>query len=115
VTRPASTGVRVTARRLPVKDAAAFVERSISAAPSRFEAIVSVQASAEELSSRIPSYWGEIRALSAKTCEFRARDDDLGWLAMRVAMLGADFEVREPPELIAELRAMAERLRRAAM
>ena len=29
-------------------------------------------------------------------------------------MLGVDFEVHEPPELIAELEAMAQRLGRAA-
>ena len=41
-------------------------------------------------------------------------DDDLAWLALRVAMLGVDFEVREPPELIEHLQAIADRLSRAA-
>jgi predicted DNA-binding transcriptional regulator YafY len=45
-------------------------------------------------------------------CEYRTGDDDLGWLALRIAMLGVDFEVHEPPELAEHLRALAGRLRR---
>jgi predicted DNA-binding transcriptional regulator YafY len=44
----------------------------------------------------------------------RTSDDDVEWLALRIAMLGVDVDVHEPPELIAELRALAERLQRAA-
>ena len=33
---------------------------------------------------------------------------------MRIAMLGVDFDVHEPPELAEHLRALSERLRRAA-
>ncbi len=36
--RPVSTGVRFTSRKLPAKDAAAYVRRGITAAPNRFEA-----------------------------------------------------------------------------
>ncbi len=42
-----------------------------------------------------------------------AGDADLGWLALRVAMLGVDFEVHEPLEPVDHLRALAERLERA--
>jgi predicted DNA-binding transcriptional regulator YafY len=111
--RPAATGATFTARKLPAKDAAAYVERSISGAPSRFEARVTVHASATEIASRLPSYWGTFEPIDAHSCEYRAGDDDLGWLAMRIAMLGVDVEVHEPPELIEHLRALARRLRRA--
>jgi predicted DNA-binding transcriptional regulator YafY len=111
--RPASTGVRFTPRRLPAKDAAAYVERSIAERPSRFDAVVTVHASAEEMTSHLPAYWGEIEPIDAQTCRFRAGDDDLRWLAVRVAMLGVDFEVEEPPELTQHLRALAARLGRA--
>jgi predicted DNA-binding transcriptional regulator YafY len=112
--RPAATGATFTARKLPAKDAAAYVERSISGAPSRFEARVTVHAPATEIASRLPPYWGTFEPIDAHSCEYRAGDDDLGWLAMRIAMLGVDVEVHEPPELIAELKAMAQRLGRAA-
>jgi predicted DNA-binding transcriptional regulator YafY len=110
---PASTGARFAARRLPARDAAAYVQRSIADAPSRFEAMVILHASAEEVVSRVPSHWGTIVPVDAHTCEFRTGDDDLRWLAVRIAMLGVDFAVREPPELVEHLRALARRLARA--
>jgi predicted DNA-binding transcriptional regulator YafY len=112
--KPAATGVRFEPRRLPAKDAAAYVAQSISGAPNRFEARVTLYAAAEEITSRIPAYWGVIEPIDAHTCEYRAGDDDLGWLALRIAMLGVDFEVREPPELVEYLRALASRLMRGA-
>jgi predicted DNA-binding transcriptional regulator YafY len=112
--RPAPTGATFTARKLPAKDASAYVERSISGAPSRFEARVTVHAPAAELARRLPPYWGTFEPIDAHSCEYRAGDDDLGWLAMRIAMLGVDVEVHEPPQLIEHLRALARRLRRAA-
>jgi predicted DNA-binding transcriptional regulator YafY len=112
--KPASTGVRFAPRRLPAKDVGAYVEESITAAPTRFDARVILHASAEEMHSRIPSYWGAIESIDAQTCEYRTGDDDLGWLAVRVAMLGVDFEVREPPELVEHLRALASRLSRSS-
>jgi predicted DNA-binding transcriptional regulator YafY len=43
----------------------------------------------------------------------RAGADWLGGLAVYVAMIGVDFEVLEPPELIEEVRALAGRFARA--
>jgi predicted DNA-binding transcriptional regulator YafY len=114
LTGPTATGVRFAPRTLPAKDAAAYVEQSITAAPSRYEAVVTLHAPAEQMARNVPAHWGTIEPLDAHTCEYRVGDDDLGWLALRVAMLGVDFEVREPPELLEHLRALALRLRRAA-
>src|SRR5437667_6262615 len=83
--KPASTGLRFTPRRLPAKGAAAYVEQSITGAPNRFEALVTLHAPAEEMTSRIPSHWGAVEPIDAYTCEYRTGDDDLGWLALRVA------------------------------
>jgi predicted DNA-binding transcriptional regulator YafY len=111
--KPAVTGLRFTQRRLPAKDAAAYVEQSITRAPSRFEALVTLHAAAEEVASRVPAYWGAIDPIDAHTCRYMTGDDDLGWLALRIAMLGVDFEVHQPPELVEHLRALALRLGRA--
>jgi predicted DNA-binding transcriptional regulator YafY len=114
LTRPASTGVRFTPRELPAKDAAAYVRRSIAEKPNRFDAVLTLRVSAEEMASRVPRYWGRIEAIDASSCRYTTGDDDLRWLAVRVAMLGVDFEVEEPPELVDELRELAGRLGRAA-
>src|SRR5438034_328150 len=112
--RPASTGVRFRSRSLPGEDPAAFVRNSIIGAPNRFEARVTLRAAADEMAGRVPVHWGTIQPIDAHTCEYRTGDDDLGWLALRIAMLGVDFEVHEPPELAEHLRALAGRLKRAA-
>jgi predicted DNA-binding transcriptional regulator YafY len=111
---PAATGARFAQRKLPAKDAVAYVERSISGAPSRYEARVTLHAPAEQVRSRAPSHWGTIQPIDARSCEYRTGDDDLAWLSLRIAMLGVDFDVHEPPELAEHLLALSERLRRAA-
>jgi predicted DNA-binding transcriptional regulator YafY len=90
------------------------VEQSITGAPSRYEARVTLRAPAEQIAGRFAAHWGRVEEIDAGSCEFRTRDDDLGWLALRIAMLGVDFEVHEPPELADHLRTLADRLRRAA-
>jgi predicted DNA-binding transcriptional regulator YafY len=111
--RPTPTGVRFEARQVPAEDPAAFVRQTIRAAPMRYEARVTVRAAADELAGHFPAYWGTIEPIDADTCEYRTSDDDLWWLAVRVAAIGVDFEVHEPPELVEHLRAMARRLERA--
>lgn len=78
----------------------------IKRAPSRFEARVTLHAAAEEISGRVPTHFGTIEPIDAHTCEYQTSDDDLRWLAMRIAMLGVDFEVHEPPELLEHLRTL---------
>ena len=114
LTRPAATGKRFTVRPLPAKDAAAYVEQSITGARSRYEARVTVHAPAAQIQARLPWLAGSLERIDAERCEYRTSDDNLEWLAVRVAMLGADIEVHEPPELIAQLEVLGERLRRAA-
>jgi predicted DNA-binding transcriptional regulator YafY len=110
---PASTGVRFTPRDLPAADAASYVSQSLSAAPNRYEARVTLHASADTIRKRVPAYWGTIEPLDDERCEYRTGDDDLDWLAVRVAMLGVDFDVHEPPELAEHLLLLARRLERA--
>jgi predicted DNA-binding transcriptional regulator YafY len=112
--RPAGAGARFTPRELPAKDAAAYVERSIAGAPTRFDAHVTLHAAHDEIARRMPAHWGTLEPIDERRCAYRTGDDNLGWLALRVAMLGVDFEVHEPAELTQELRALAERLRRAS-
>jgi predicted DNA-binding transcriptional regulator YafY len=111
--RPAAGGARFTARTLPAPDAASFVERSIAGAVRRFEARITVHAPAEAVVGRHPYLAGALTAIDDRRCELRTSDDDLEWLALRIAMLGVDFDVHEPPELMPYLRAIAHRLQRA--
>jgi predicted DNA-binding transcriptional regulator YafY len=111
LSRPASTGVRFAPRELPAKDAAAYVAQSLDSAPSRYEARVTLHAPASELERR---RWlgGTVTRIDDERCEFRTSDDNLDWLAMRIAMIGVDFEAHEPPELLERLREVGERIAR---
>ncbi|HEX2360059.1 MAG TPA: YafY family protein [Solirubrobacterales bacterium] len=114
IARPATTGVRATERELPTKDAAAYVTQSISAMPTRYEARVVLKAPAAEVRGHFSAGWGRLEEIDERSCEFRTGDDDLDWLALRVAMLGVEFEVREPPELAEHLASLAGRVARGA-
>jgi predicted DNA-binding transcriptional regulator YafY len=109
--RPAST--RFEPRALPAKDPAAYVAANLRGAPARHQARVTLHAPAAQVSAR-PYLWGAVTPIDEHTCEYRTSDDKLDWLAMRIGMLGIDFEVHEPPELVAAFRALAERCGRAA-
>ncbi len=108
---PACASGRAT---LPAEDAAAYVSQALSARPNRYEARLTLHASADEITKRLPRYWGPFEPLADDRCEYRTGDDNLEWLAARITMLGVDFEVHEPPELIAHLQALSERFARAA-
>ena len=53
--------------------------------------------------------------LCDRTCEYRTGDEDLHWLALRIAMLDVDFDLHEPPELAQHLLDLARRFRRGPM
>ena len=72
-----------------------------------------MQAPAAELERR-RYLWGTVEARGEDTCEYRTSDDSLDWLAMRIGMLGVEFEVHEPPELVERFGQLAGVFERAA-
>ncbi len=112
IANPQSSGVRFTPRELPTPDAAAFVQRSLRSYPLRHEARLTIQAPAEEIATR---RWlgGDVTELEAGGCELRISDDNLDWLAMRIAMIPWPYTVHEPPELVERLRTVAQGITQA--
>ena len=113
VAKPAAAG-RFRARTIPGGDAAAYVRRTLSSATYRFEARVTYRASAAEVRRRTSGAWGELAAAGPDACVLRTSDDDLHWLAMRIAMVGVDFTVEGPPELREHLALLGRRFATAA-
>jgi predicted DNA-binding transcriptional regulator YafY len=112
--RAAAAGGRFEMRALPDgADSAAFVAGRLRAAPSRYDARVTVHAAATELERR-PHLFGSVEARGEERCEYRTSDDSLDWLAMRIGMLGVDIEVHEPPELVERFAQLAARFGRAS-
>ena len=62
----------------------------------------------------MPNGSNRITEVDAQTCELRMTVDDLAWPAMALGAAGANFEVREPPELVELLRDWSARFARAA-
>ena len=111
--RPTGGGARFRPRTLPGRDPAAYVAANLSGAPARYNARVTLHAPADELTERFRYTWGTVEAIDGRTCEYRTSDDSLDWLAMRVGMLGVEFEVHEPPELVERFAALGARFARA--
>ena len=108
ISEPVGLGTRFAPRRLPAADAAEFVEQRLSALPTRYEAWLTLHAPAGTV--RVPAGWGTVEPIDENTSEYRSGDDNLEWLAIRVATLGVDFELHEPPELAEALEKLAARL-----
>jgi predicted DNA-binding transcriptional regulator YafY len=108
---PRPTGTRSTLSDPP--DAAAFVADSITAAPYRFRARVLVRAPAQDVAERVPPSTGIVEAVDQRSCLLSTGADSLPFMAMHLALLGHDFTVLEPAELVDELATLADRLGRA--
>ncbi|MFC6023186.1 helix-turn-helix transcriptional regulator [Plantactinospora solaniradicis] len=108
---PRPTGTRFTPLDPP--DAAAYVAESIAAAPYRFRARVLVRAPAQVIAERIPPSTGIVEAVDQESCLLTTGADSLPFMAMHLALLGHDFTVHEPAELVDELGTLADRLARA--
>jgi predicted DNA-binding transcriptional regulator YafY len=107
------TGPRFAPRDLPDDDVAAYVARRVGSAAWRLTVRVTVHAPVERMAERVPPSAGMFEAVDAETCVFRTGSDNPETLAVWLGMLGADFEVTEPPELVEHLRALASRYHRA--
>ncbi|HEY3505965.1 MAG TPA: YafY family protein [Actinocatenispora sp.] len=113
ITGARRTGVRVAPRELPATDAAAFVTGKMYGLRPTYAADVTLHASADEIVGRAGTTLGEPERLAADRCRIRTPPDTLDWLAMRLLLLGCEFEVHGPPELVETLRGYADRIGRA--
>jgi predicted DNA-binding transcriptional regulator YafY len=108
------TGPRFAPRDLPEGDIAAYVSRRVSSAGWRFRARVTVHAPAEQIAARINPAVGVLEPVDAGTCVLDTGAVTVEILAVYLGLLGADFEVDGPPQLLAYLSLLAQRYRRAA-
>jgi predicted DNA-binding transcriptional regulator YafY len=108
-----STGLRFTPRDPPEGDFAAYASRSITYSPYPHRAQVVLYASAEMAAERVPPAVGILESVDEHTCVLHTGACSLDSLSVYLALIGFDFEVREPPELIERIRWLADRFSRA--
>ena len=74
---------------------------------------IKLKGSVAELAKRIPSWCGVLEVLDEESCTLSTGADSIEALAAQVVLTGADFDILEAPECVAEFREIAARLERA--
>jgi predicted DNA-binding transcriptional regulator YafY len=113
ISKPHRTGVRVPPRQLPAEDAAEFVTRKLSGLAPTYRAVATLHAPVEQVAGRFGAAPGVLEPIDEHTCRLHSHTDTLEWLALRLVMLGCEFEVHDPPELAEYLRELGARASRA--
>lgn len=108
-------GARVVApRRPPADDLAAYVARGVSAARDRYTVRVILHAGIDAVAARVPYSTGVLEPLDDGRCVLSTGAEWLDGLAVYIAVIGVEFEIVSPPELVDRVAALGERFRRAA-
>ncbi|MET9779064.1 YafY family protein [Streptomyces sp. NPDC006367] len=116
VSEPFATGARFAPRELPTGSAAEYLRRSMQRRSESYELVVTFAAPAATVAARLPGWLGTPQPLDdGESCVLRATvSDAVQWTAVRLAMLGVEFRVQEPPELVRCAAELGARLGRAA-
>ncbi|MBP2052760.1 putative DNA-binding transcriptional regulator YafY [Streptomyces griseochromogenes] len=114
VREPFATGVRFAPRELPAGSAAEYLRRSIRRQQQQTYAFeVWFAGPVEAVASRVPEWIGVPEA-EGDGCVLRGSSEDpVEWLAVRLGMVGCEFAVRGPAELVECVRELGARLSRA--
>jgi predicted DNA-binding transcriptional regulator YafY len=106
-------GPRFTPVELPGGDYTAFVLREVAFAGWTVHARIRVDAPAAAVLARINPAVGVVEAVDDHTCVLVTGADSVELIAVYIGMLGMDFYVDGPPELVRQLAVVGERYRRA--
>jgi predicted DNA-binding transcriptional regulator YafY len=108
-----TTRVRVPPRQPPADDPAAFVTTQLYDLAPVLRATVTLALPAAQASARLGDYAGDLRPIDDESCRWHSPEDTVDWLAARLALLGCDFTVHEPIELVDHLRQLGRRFTHA--
>ena len=109
-----STGTRFQPRPAPEGGFAAYVSKSVGYTPYPVQARVTLHASIEAAAERIPPAVGVLEPIDETACTLRTGGVSLDMLSVHLVLIGFEFQVHEPPDLLDRVRLMAERFTRAA-
>jgi predicted DNA-binding transcriptional regulator YafY len=107
-------GPRFAPRETPDPDVAAYTSWAISTAAYRYQGTFTMHAPADLVADRIPPTVGVVEAIDDRRCTLRAGANSLDEFAVWMALIGVDFDIQEPPELLDHARLLADRLLRAS-
>jgi predicted DNA-binding transcriptional regulator YafY len=102
-------GARFSPDPLPGGDYTAFVLREVAFTGWAVHARIEVDAPAEEVLARINPTVGVVETVDDHHCVLVTGGDSLEMVAVWIGLLGLDFHVTEPPELVDHVRTLATR------
>ena len=108
-----ATGAGFPSREPPEGGFAAFASRSVAYSPYPYRAHVKIHAGVQQVAQIIPASVGIVEAIDDHTCALHTGGFSLDSLSVWMALIGFDFEVQDPPELVERIRVLADRFHRA--
>ncbi len=106
-------GRRFTPYPLPGEDYTSFVLREVAFSGWSVHARIAVDAPAEEVLARINPTVGVVESVDADHCVLVTGGDSVEIIAVYIGMLGLDFHVTGPAELVEAVARLGERYARA--
>ena len=106
-------GRRFTPHPLPGEDYTSFVLREVAFSGWLIHTRIAVDAPAEEVLARINPTVGVVESVDADHCVLVTGGDSVELIAVYIGMLGLDFHVTDPPELVEAVARVGDRYRRA--
>ncbi|GAA3347275.1 YafY family protein [Amorphoplanes nipponensis] len=97
-------------RPRPAPDAAAYVQESVASRVYPHRARFLLHAPAETVRAQLPASAAVVRPRGNGRCEVLSGAGSLDFVLLHVLLLGHDFEVLDPPELVDRCRVLAGRL-----
>lgn len=106
-------GRRFSPQPLLGEDYTSFVLREVAFSGWSVHARIAVDAPAEEVLARINPTVGVVESVDADHCVLVTGADSVEMIAVYIGLLGLDFHVTEPPDLVEAVARVGDRYRRA--
>ncbi|MDQ0953600.1 putative DNA-binding transcriptional regulator YafY [Streptomyces phaeochromogenes] len=105
-------GPRFTPRQPPADDLAAYVSKGVSVRAYATHAVVRLLVPKEEAAQRISPSAGTLEAETDDSCILRTGAASLDVMVIHVMLMGVEFEVLQPVELVEAIRTARDRMTR---
>ncbi|MFD0370972.1 helix-turn-helix transcriptional regulator [Streptomyces sp. NPDC059071] len=105
-------GPRFVPREPPADDLAAYVAKGVSTAAYATEATIRLHVPLAEAAAAVGAADGTLTAEGEHSCVLRTGAHSLDLMVVHVSMIGFEFEVLDPPELVDRVRALRDLLSR---
>ncbi|WP_434439193.1 helix-turn-helix transcriptional regulator [Lentzea sp. E54] len=108
-----ATGARFAPRVPPGGDATAYVTQKMYDTAPTFRVRATLRLPVDLARARLADFAGDLTAIDDDSCAWHSVEDTVDYLAFRLTLLGCEFTVHGPDELVRHLRRLGERIGRS--